>query len=209
MSSMKFQARRATVDDLPTLKSLWTSMNYSVLELEKHLTEFQVVTDETGQIVGAVGFQMIAKHARLHSETYGDFSLADYARPVLWQRIHTLATNHGLARLWTQEQSPFWSRNGFIAAKENDFDNMPSAWDRFDSGWLTLKLKDEEAVTSLDKEFALFVESEKRSREDMLAKTRVLKTVFLIFVTLVVIAILGATVWLFIKQRGSGALTTP
>jgi hypothetical protein len=184
-------------------------MNYSVLELEKHLTEFQVVTDETGQLVGAVGFQMIGKHARLHSEAYGDFGLADYARPVLWQRITTLATNHGLARLWTMEQSPFWSRNGFVHAKEEDFTNMPSAWDRFDSGWLTLKLKDEEAVASLDKEFALFVESEKRSREDTLAKTRMLKTVFLIFLTLFVIAILGATVWLVIKQRSSGAMTTP
>jgi len=206
---MKFQARRATVDDLPTLKSLWGTMNYSVLELEKHLTEFQVVTDETGQLVGGIGFQMIGKHARLHSEAYGDFGLADYARPALWQRINTLATNHGLARLWTLEKSPFWSRNGFIAAKEDDFTHMPGAWDRFETGWLTLKLKDEEAVASLDKEFALFVESEKRSREDTLAKTRMLKTFFLILLTLFVIAIFAATVWLVFKQKTTGALTVP
>ena len=206
MSSMKFQARRATLDDLPTLKTLWASMNFSVSDLEKQLTEFQVVTDDTGQVIGGVGFQMAAKHARVHSEAFGDFGLADYARPALWQRIQTLAANHGLTRLWTIENSPFWSRNGFVPAKEDDFANMPTGWDRFASGWLTLKLKDEEALASLDKEFALFVETEKQNSADVLSKTRMLKTIVITLITLVALAFGAAMVWLLIKQKSGGGL---
>jgi N-acetylglutamate synthase-like GNAT family acetyltransferase len=206
---MKFQARRATLDDLPTLKTLWASMNFSVANLEKQLTEFQVVTDEAGQVIGGVGFQMLGKHARVHSEAFGDFGLADYARPALWQRIQTLATNHGLARLWTIENSPFWSRNGFAQAKEDDFTNMPTAWDRFANGWLTLKLKDEEALASLDKEFALFVETEKQRSADVISKAKTLKTVFITFITLVALAFGAAMLWLLMKQKGGGGLTPP
>lgn len=204
MSSTKFQARRATLDDLPTLKTLWATMNFSVASLEKQLTEFQVVTDETGQVIGAVGFQMAAKHARVHSEAFGDFGLADYARPALWQRIQTLATNHGLARLWTLENSPFWARNGFVQARDDDFTNMPTGWDRTANGWLTLKLKDEEALASLDKEFALFVESEKQRSADVLSKAKTLKTVFIALITLAALAFGAAMLWLLIKQKSGG-----
>ena len=203
---MKFHARRATLDDLPTLKTLWASMNYSVADLERQLTEFQVVTDETGQIIGGIGFQMSAKHARVHSEAFGDFGLADYARPALWQRIQTLATNHGLARLWTIENSPFWSRNGFTQAKEDDFTNMPTTWDRFAPGWLTLKLKDEDALASLDKEFALFVETEKQRSSQILTQAKMLKGIFITIIALAALAFGAAMIWLLIKQKSGGAL---
>ncbi len=184
-------------------------MNFSVANLEKQLTEFQVITDEAGQVIGGVGFQMLGKHARVHSEAFGDFGLADYARPALWQRIQTLATNHGLVRLWTLENSPFWSRNGFVQAKEDDFTNMPTGWDRFASGWFTLKLKDEEALASLDKEFALFVESEKQRSADVMSKAKTLKTVFITFITLVALAFGAAMLWLLMKQKSGGGLTPP
>lgn len=182
-------------------------MNYSVANLEKQLTEFQVVTDEAGQLIGAVGFQMSAKHARLHSEAFGDYGLADQARPQIWKRIQTLATNHGLVRLWTTENSPFWSRNGFLAPSESDFTHMPGIWDRAAAGWLTLKLKDEEALASLDKEFALFVESERQNSADVLSKTKMLKAVFITLIVLAVLAFGGAMIWLLIKQRGGTGLT--
>jgi len=204
---MKFQARRATLDDLPTLKTLWASMNYSVPDLEKQLTEFQVVTDETGQVIGGVGFQMSAKHARVHSEAFGDFGLADYARPALWQRIQTLATNHGLARLWTIENSPFWSRNGFVQAKEDDFTNMPTTWDRFAPDWLTLKLRDEDALASLDKEFALFVETEKQRSSQILTQAKILKGIFITIIALAALAFGAAMIWLLIKQKSGGGLS--
>jgi len=208
MSSFKFQARRATVDDLPRLKELWALMRITETDLERQLTDFQVVTDETGHVIGSAAFQMSFRHARVHSEAYEDFSLAEYARPVLWARIQTLATNHGLARLWTQEQSPFWSRNGFQPATEEALEKMPSVWDRFSPGWLTIKLKDEDTLASLDKEFALFVESEKQQRGQLLSQARIVKTVVVTAIIIVALIFLGAMVWLLIRQRG-GSLPPP
>ncbi len=205
MSSFKFQARRATVDDLPRLKQLWVLMRFSEAELERQLTDFQVVVDDAGIIVGCAAFQMHQRHARIHSEAFEDFSLADYARPALWSRIQTLATNHGLVRLWTQETSPFWSRSGFQPATEDALERMPTNWDRFTAGWLTIKLKDEEAMTSLDKEFALFVESERQQRSQLLTQTKTVKTLAIGGILLIVLVLIAATIWLFFKQRtGSG-----
>jgi N-acetylglutamate synthase-like GNAT family acetyltransferase len=205
MSSPKFQARRATVDDLPRLKQLWQLMRLTDADLERQLTDFQVVTDEAGIVVGCAALQMNQRHARIHSEAFEDFGLADYARPALWTRIQTLANNHGLVRLWTQETSPFWSRNGFQAAPEDALEKMPPVWNRASGGWLTIKLKDEEAMTSLDKEFALFVESEKQQRAQLLGQTKTIKILAIGGIVLVVLLLIAATVWVFIKQRtGSG-----
>jgi N-acetylglutamate synthase-like GNAT family acetyltransferase len=201
----KFQARRATVDDLPRLKQLWALMRLPEAELERQLTDFQVIIDEAGIIVGCAAFQMNQRHARIYSEAFEDFGLADQARPAMWSRIQTLATNHGLVRLWTQETSPFWSRNGFQAATEDTLERMPSDWERAGGGWLTIKLKDEEAMTSLDKEFALFVESERQQRSQLLTQTKTVKTLAIGGILLVVLVLIAATIWVFFKQRaGSG-----
>ena len=209
MSSFKFQARRATVDDLPRLKELWALMRLPDTDLERQLTDFQVVTDDAGLVVGTVAFQINLRHARIHSEAYEDFSLAEYARPVVWARIQTLATNHGLARLWTQEQSPFWSRNGFLPAVEEALEKMPSNWDRFSPGWLTIKLKDEDTLASLDKEFALFVESEKHQRGQLLGQAKTVKTVAITGIIVVALLFIAAMVWLLIRFRSGGSLPPP
>jgi N-acetylglutamate synthase-like GNAT family acetyltransferase len=209
MSSLKFQARRATVDDLPRLKELWTLMRISEGDLERQLTDFQVAVDADGQVIGGIAIQMNQRHARIHSEAFEDFSLADYARPALWERIQTLATNHGLVRLWTQEQSPFWSRNGFQAASEDALRKLPAPWDRASNTWLTIKLKDEEAVASLDKEFSLFVEAEKQQRSQMLGRAKTLKTLAIAGIMLVALLFIAAAVWMFLKQRTGGLRPPP
>jgi len=206
MSSAQFQARRATVDDLPRLKQLWAMMRLPEGDLERQLTDFQVVTDATGQVVGGVALQMNSKHARIHSEAFEDFSLAELARPALWNRMQNLAANHGLFRLWTQEQSPFWSRNGFQPAPEDALERMPTAWDRASKGWLTLKLKDEETLASLDKEFALFVESEKVQRGQLLGQAKIIKTIVVACICIIALLFFGAMIWLLLKQRSGGGL---
>ena len=209
MSSFKFHARRATLDDLPRLRQLWALMQIPDGDLERQLTDFQVVSDETEQVIGSVALQVSHRQARIHSEAFEDFSLADYARPVLWSRIQTLAQNHGLARIWTREQSPFWTHNGFQTASEADLEKMASVWDRFEPGWLTLKLKDEEAMASLEKEFALFVESEKQQRSQLLNQAKVLKTLAIAGIVLISLMFLGAMVWVLIKRNSGGSLPPP
>src|SRR5262245_48029320 len=102
MNTSNYRVRRATLDDLGALRPLWESMHLPVAELERRLIEFQVAEDSNGKIVGAIGFQSEGRYARIHSEAFSDFGSTDQVRPIFWERIQTLCTNHGIARLWTR-----------------------------------------------------------------------------------------------------------
>ncbi len=126
-------------------------------ELEKQLKEFQVVEDAEGNVLGAVGIQISKQHALLYGEGFSDFSVADAARELFWERIQTLAANHGIFRIWTQETSPFWTRWGFQPANAEILSRLPEEWKATEGKWLTLELKNEEAVTTaLENKFAGF-----------------------------------------------------
>src|SRR5215218_3782398 len=94
MNPANFRIRRATVDDLGTLRPMWESMRFETPELERHLTEFQVAEDPEGRVVGAIGFQITGRHARIHSEAFSDFAFAEAIRPLMWHRMQALAMNH-------------------------------------------------------------------------------------------------------------------
>src|SRR4051812_20099882 len=113
MQPSNYEVRRATVDDLPELFSLWKSMHLSEPDLERRLTEFQVVKTADGALVGALGIAIAGRHGKLHGEAFNDFSVADHLRQLLWTRLQSISQNHGLVRLWTQETAPFWKQNGF------------------------------------------------------------------------------------------------
>ncbi len=163
MSQGTLHIRRATVDDRETLRSLWVSMRLPPDELEKRLTEFQVVENSDGEVVGAIGIQFSRQHALLHSESYADFSIADAARQLFWVRIQTLAANHGSFRVWTQERSPFWKSFGFQPPNAEILARLPAEWrNEFDGGWLTFQLKNEEVIAAaLEKNFTPFMAEEK------------------------------------------------
>lgn len=205
MNSPAIRVRRATVDDLATLKSLWAGMNIPLGDLERRLTEFQVAVLPDGKVFGAVGFQIVQRHGRIHSEAFSDFSLADQARPQFWTRIQSLAMNHGLVRLWTQENAPFWSHNGLQAADSETLTRLPDAWDRLATGWLTLRLKDEEMMASLDKEFDMFVASEKARSGEALDQARKLKAVVIVIVSILVVVLFFWWLWIFLQRRTGGS----
>ena len=206
MSSSRLQARRATLDDIEALRGLWEMMRYPITELERQLTEFQVVVDTDGKVVGSVGFRTAQRQGQIHSEAFSDFSFAERARPVLWERIQSLSNNHGIARLWTDDASPFWTRNGFQPATPASLEKLPEQWDRTKPGWLTLQLKDENTMASLDKEFAMFVASEKHRSEQALGQAKVLKTIVTVIAFLIAFGILAAAVWILINRK-TGSLT--
>lgn len=164
MNPTQLTVRRATVDDRAALKILWASMRLPSDELEKRLTEFQVVETADGEVVGAIGVQFSKQHALLHSEGYSDFGIADAARQLFWERIQTLCANLGVFRVWTQERSPFWKSFGFQPPTVEILARLPEEWkNEFTGGWLTHQLKNEEVITSaLEKQFAGFMAGEKR-----------------------------------------------
>ena len=162
-------------------------MDFPVEELAKRVTEFQIAEGPDGKLLGAVGLQIAQRQGRVHREAFTDFSLSEQLRPLLWERVHAVAMNHGLLRLWTQEQAPFWSHCGLLPPDAAALEKLPEAWRTPGANWLTLKLKEElESVISLDKEFALFMESEKQRTERAFQHARLLK----FFATLLAVAVL-------------------
>src|SRR6476620_4495932 len=107
MEPSNCRVRRATLDDLPQLTAFWQGMQLPIPELSKRITEFQVVEGPDAKIIGMIGLQVAEKQARIHSESFADFAQADQLRPLLWDRIQSVARNHGLLRLWTREKAPF------------------------------------------------------------------------------------------------------
>ena len=167
--------RRATVDDLPALKALWLAAQLPADKLKDHLTEFQVVEADE-KFAGALGVQIIRQHARLHSEDYSDFAVADAASELFWERIQKLAANHGVFRIWMIEDSPFWTRWGFQPASAETLARLPDEWKNLEGRWLTLELKNEDAInTALKNQFAGFMAAEKKSAAHLAERARQLK----------------------------------
>ena len=70
MEAPELVVRRANVDDLPGLKQLWEHARFQVLDVEKQLTEFQVVTTPAGDLLGAMALQIQDKQGCLHHEAF-------------------------------------------------------------------------------------------------------------------------------------------
>jgi hypothetical protein len=80
-----------------------------------------------------------------------------------------------------------------LQADAETLQKLPVLWREPSSHWLTLKLRDDvETVLSLDKEFALFMQSEKQRTEQIFQHARTLKTL----VTVISIGLLIAVaIW--------------
>lgn len=205
MNGSKLRVRRATIEDLGTLRPLWESMHFSIADLEKRLTEFQVVENTEGNVLGGIGFQNFQHQARIHSEAYTDFAVADTARTLLWERLKTLSSNHGVFRLWTRENAPFWRQTGFHAADAETMQKLPADWNTEGPAWSTLPLKDESAMISIEKELALFMQSEKQRTARAFQHARMLKTFATVLAIIFAMFVLCAII--FLLRKNPNALT--
>jgi N-acetylglutamate synthase-like GNAT family acetyltransferase len=201
VSSAKYRVRRATLDDIGQLTAIWESMQYPTQDLAKRVTEFQVAEGAEGTVLGAVGLQIAERQGLVHSEAFSDFALAEHLRPLLWDRIQNVATNHSLLRLWTQEQAPFWNHCGLVRADAEALQKLPASWRGTSSPWLTLKLRDDvETVMSVDKEFAVFMQSEKQRTEQLFKRARTMKTIATLIALALLIAVVGWAVRMFLRN---------
>ncbi len=198
----QFRVRRATTDDQDGLKALWQAMLLPAAELEKRLTEFQVIETADGQLLGAIGIQIVRQHAWLHSESYLDFAHADRARQLFWDRVQTLASNHGVFRMWMQESSPFWSQLGFRPASAGKLSDLPPEWRGSHGEWFVLQLKDEAAIAkALDKNFAAFMSAERRNTERTHEQARTLKNIITVIGFAIGILCFGFATYLLLHRN--------
>jgi hypothetical protein len=171
-------------------------MHLPTAELERKPTEFQVAEGEDGALLGTVGMEIVERVGRIHSEAFRDFAHSEALRQSLWERFQSLATNHGLSRLWTRETAPFWAKHGFREPSADELKKLPPAWGTDPKGWLTLKLRDEEALEkALEKDFARFKAEEKRRTEQLLRKGKILKSIGTV---LAVILFIGVVTFAFL-----------
>jgi N-acetylglutamate synthase-like GNAT family acetyltransferase len=203
MTPTQYRVRRATLDDLPALKPLWQMMQFVPDELEKRLTEFQVAENQSGEVAGGIGFRMSGRQGCVHSEAYADFSVADIVRPLLWDRLQVLTSNHGIARLWTRETSPFWNHLGFQPATGEDLKNLPDIWAGEGPPWLTFKLKSEEAFVSVEKELAILMQAEKARTAKLFQHARTIKMLATLLALILGGFVLVAIIFMIRKHGGT------
>jgi N-acetylglutamate synthase-like GNAT family acetyltransferase len=193
MTVSNWQVRRATLDDLVALRRLWQRAGLPAA-LEKRIREFQVVETATGDLLGAVGFEILPLDGLIHSEAYQQPELADELRPRLWERVQSLARSHRLLRLWIENPSSvFWLEKGFQAANSALIAKLPaSCREKEGQRWHALQIREEnEASLSVEQEFVLFQNAQQQERNRMARQTRLLRAI----AALMVAVLLGLMAW--------------
>jgi N-acetylglutamate synthase-like GNAT family acetyltransferase len=192
-STPNYQSRRATLEDLPELRSLWHNAHLDLNNLEKRFTEFQIVTTPEGNIVGALGLQILKQQGLIHSETFLTPEYAPEVRPLLWQRVLTVAKNNGLARLWVLPIASFYREHGFVDVDDALRAKLPELFGNPAADWVSLRLKDENQVASIEREFELFAMAQKQESERLISQAQAFKVIAygLLFVVLAAIAVLA------------------
>jgi hypothetical protein len=181
----KLSARRATVDDLPQLVSLWRAEQWPAEALEKRLPEFQVVCDEAGRLVAALGVQLSGTQALLHSESIARAELSDTVRELLWNRVEVIVRNNGLERLWTQLPFTFWKEKGFEPVPPDGLASLPAAFPPLEKPWFAKTLRAALANATLDKEWAHLKALQQQEAERMKARVQWMKRAALIVTVIV------------------------
>jgi hypothetical protein len=163
-----------------------------VLDLERRLTEFQLIVTESGDLIGAIGLRIEGKQGCLHSEAFAQPEQEEQFRTQLWERIQIVARNHGLVRMWTQERSPFWPQAGFADPPPELLKKLPVNFGDAQARWLMLQLREENlAAVSAEHEFDLFQTAQKEETDKLMRLGQSFKTI--VFVVLGIIFAAGIT----------------
>jgi hypothetical protein len=198
MTTPSLPARRATIEDLQKLAPLWAREGLPAEELGKRFQEFQVVDGPGGELAGAIGLQIAGHEGRLHSEAFLHAEEAEAIRARLWERVQMISKNHGLVRVWTQLDSPFWRQNGFGNPAPETAAKLPAAFAGNPALWNVLQLRDETTTApSLEKEFAMFREMQKEETDRVFRQAKVMKLVAAVVLVVVFIVLaIGMFAWL-------------
>ncbi len=195
MEPPALSARRATVEDLPALQALWQQAGLPWLELERFVTEFQVVPSEVeGALLAAIGLLVEGNDALLHTEAVADSEQADELRATLWRRVQIVARNQGVQRLWTQEDADYWQASGFSKAAPATVAGATATFVDKSADWRICELIDPDKAKHLvDEQMAIWQAERAQEAEALQDKIRAFRTVafgLAIMVTLVALGML-------------------
>ena len=193
-------ARKATLDDLPALHALWQRAGLPWSELERFVTEFQVVPGDDGLLQGAVGLQIDGSEALLHSEAIFPGTDADEIRAASWTRMQIVARNQGVARLWTLEDAPFWKAT-FVRADPAAVQGLQAAFRDPEADWLVFQLVDPVRAQKLvDERLALWEANRHADSDELLNKINLIRTLAFTAAGLLIGAMLLMVVFVLVKR---------
>ncbi len=197
--------RRATVEDLPALKTLWAASGLSAAGLEKRVTDFQVALGDAGDVVGCVGMRLNAKQAMVHHEAFTVPAQAGEIRPKLWDRLLKVAQNHGLLRVWIVESKPqsFWNtKAGFKPVCAETAAKLPADFGAASDPWQVLTLREEsETLVSMEKELEAFQKLQRLETEALMQRARVYRVIAAVIATAFLLATVAFAAKMLGKQR--------
>ena len=175
MADIPFHARRATLDDLPGLRGLWETAMLPTHDLERHLTEFQIAEGLDGRLMGALGFQIVGRDARIYYEAYTHSDSEALVKPQLWNRLKVMASNGGVHRVWTQEKSDYWDECDFKSVTADDLERLPTLFKRAGGPWKMLALRDEVAERRIEEEIGMFEAAHEEDQSRLAWQTKWIK----------------------------------
>lgn len=185
MNITGYHVRRATVDDLPILRTMWEKAEFPAEDLEPTFTQFQVVETPEGEIHAAIGLKLEKQQGLIHSDLFVKPDLENLLFPMIWQRLQSLAKNHGLFRLWTQLRHPYLLNCGFKEASPKLLEKLPAGFGNPQALWLSLSLRDENvSAVSIEKEFEAFAAAQKEETERLMKQARFLRTLAYVLVVI-------------------------
>jgi hypothetical protein len=161
MTEFNFHFRRATLEDLDVLRGLWQTALYAPMELEKHLTEFQLVEGDDGRLLGALGIRISGEEAWIHHEAF--------THPTTESAMFG---NQGVHRVWTKEKADHWNFIGFRMPTSDEKPKFPSELGTSDRSLKVFPLRDFKAEKIIEKKmielqasrFEEEAQSERRTR---------------------------------------------
>ncbi len=152
--AQKHSTRRANLEDLPGLLALWETARLPGTQLEKFLTEFQVITNPDNSLVAAIGLQIDGDEALIHSEAIAREADGDACRLALWTRMQIVLRNQGVQRVWTLEDADYW-RTVFRLAEAGEVAALRASFADPQATWYSLRVLDEARVNKLVNEQVL------------------------------------------------------
>ncbi len=177
MTPQNFHFRRATLEDLDILRGLWQTALHPVLELEKRLTDFQIVEGNDGRLLGALGICVQGEEACVHHEAYTHPDTESAIREKLWNRLNVLFVNQGVHRMWTREKAEFWKEKGFRVPTGEEKTKFPSNFSSGNGTLLVFPLKDLKAERMIERKMMELQAAREEDEVRLEQKTRIIRVV--------------------------------
>ncbi len=169
------------------MRLLWQAAGLPWDQLDRFVTEFQVVPGESEELLGAIGFLVEGTDGLLHTESVTAAENADEIRASLWRRIQIIGRNQGIQRIWTQEDAPYWMTCGFSPASPERLGSTSATFLDRTASWQVFDIAAPEKVKArLDEQMAIWQATRSQEAEELQQRIRNFRNIAVLVATVVV-----------------------